>query len=79
MCGIVGYIGQRPAADILLHGLESLSYRGYDSAGIAVREENGTVAVRKSSGKLERLKQLLKIKRAKQRRRNSFPNLRPSL
>lgn len=61
MCGIVGYIGQRPAADILLHGLESLSYRGYDSAGIAVREENGTVAVRKSSGKLERLKQLLKM------------------
>lgn len=40
MCGIMGYIGTRPAQDILLSGLKHLSYRGYDSAGIAVQEEN---------------------------------------
>ena len=38
MCGIVGYTGSRPAAPILLAGLSHLEYRGYDSAGLAVRE-----------------------------------------
>ena len=36
MCGIVGYIGSRPAADIVVSGLKKLEYRGYDSAGLAV-------------------------------------------
>ena len=36
MCGIVGYVGQRPAQEILLAGLEKLEYRGYDSAGVSV-------------------------------------------
>ena len=39
MCGIVGFIGEQPAAPILLEGLSKLEYRGYDSAGIAVRNE----------------------------------------
>ena len=39
MCGIVGYIGHNDAKEILLKGLEKLEYRGYDSAGIAVRNE----------------------------------------
>ena len=39
MCGIVGYVGVRQAAPILLDGLSKLEYRGYDSAGIAVRDE----------------------------------------
>ncbi len=59
MCGIIGYIGSKQAADILLNGLEKLSYRGYDSAGIAVAKPDGTFAVRKSEGKLERLRQLV--------------------
>ena len=43
MCGIVGFIGEQDAKEILLKGLEKLEYRGYDSAGIAVQAENGVV------------------------------------
>ena len=59
MCGIIGYTGHRPAAPILMEGLASLEYRGYDSAGIAVLSPNGDPQVRKSSGKLSRLKAAL--------------------
>ncbi|MCD8376259.1 MAG: glutamine--fructose-6-phosphate transaminase (isomerizing) [Oscillospiraceae bacterium] len=55
MCGIVGYTGAGQAAPILLEGLEKLEYRGYDSAGIAVRDgENPTVVV-KAKGRLKNL------------------------
>jgi glucosamine--fructose-6-phosphate aminotransferase (isomerizing) len=54
MCGIMGYIGPRQAAPILLEGLRRLEYRGYDSAGIAVAAD-GRIEVLKSSGKLARL------------------------
>ena len=43
MCGIVGYTGTEAAAPILLEGLSKLEYRGYDSAGIAVRNEDGEI------------------------------------
>ncbi len=46
MCGIVGYVGQRPVQEILLEGLEKLEYRGYDSAGITTQGEDGLEAVR---------------------------------
>lgn len=59
MCGIVGYIGSKSASEILIDGLERLSYRGYDSVGVAVMDENGTLAVCKTSGKMERLKKRL--------------------
>ena len=57
MCGIVGYIGQRPAADLLVSGLRRLEYRGYDSAGVAV--VNGDLNVRKKEGKVDGLARLL--------------------
>ena len=46
MCGIVGYVGQRSAQEILLAGLEKLEYRGYDSAGISIQAEGELDSVR---------------------------------
>ncbi len=54
MCGIIGYIGPRPLAPLLLEGLSKLEYRGYDSAGICVLAEQ-TLQTIKQSGKLEKL------------------------
>ena len=54
MCGIVGFVGEQPAAPILLSGLEKLEYRGYDSAGIAVRnEQSGKIEIVKAKGRLK--------------------------
>ncbi len=58
MCGIVGYVGGRDAAGILLNGLEKLEYRGYDSAGICV-EDGKKLCVCKEKGRLENLRNLL--------------------
>ncbi|MEM6337515.1 MAG: glutamine--fructose-6-phosphate transaminase (isomerizing), partial [Bacteroidota bacterium] len=57
MCGIVGYIGDRPAQNILVNGLKRLEYRGYDSAGIAM--VNGRLDVRKKRGKVSELEDAL--------------------
>jgi len=56
MCGIIGYVGQRPARDLLLNGLERLEYRGYDSAGLALLEEEGLDYLR-AVGNLQALKE----------------------
>ena len=53
MCGIVGYTGKNQSAPILLNGLAKLEYRGYDSAGIAVRDGNSPVQVVKAKGRLK--------------------------
>ena len=58
MCGIVGFTGSQEAAPILLDGLSKLEYRGYDSAGIAVRNENDEVEIVKAKGKLKVLKEM---------------------
>ncbi|MED4812003.1 glutamine--fructose-6-phosphate transaminase (isomerizing) [Bacillus atrophaeus] len=58
MCGIVGYIGQLDAKEILLKGLEKLEYRGYDSAGIAVANEQG-VHVYKEKGRIADLREVV--------------------
>ena len=55
MCGIVGFTGKRPAAPILLDGLSKLEYRGYDSAGLAVRDGEALAEVVKSKGRLTNL------------------------
>ncbi|WP_027878075.1 glutamine--fructose-6-phosphate transaminase (isomerizing) [Meiothermus cerbereus] len=59
MCGIVGYVGFRNASDVILDGLKRLEYRGYDSAGIAVKV-NGHLEVVKKAGKLQVLADNLK-------------------
>ena len=56
MCGIVGYTGRRQAYPILIKGLHRLEYRGYDSVGVALMDDNGGLNVYKSRGKVEALK-----------------------
>ena len=53
MCGIVGFVGKKAAAPILLDGLSKLEYRGYDSAGLAVRDGNNNIEVVKAKGRLK--------------------------
>lgn len=55
MCGIVGFTGKQQAAPILLEGLSKLEYRGYDSAGLAVRDGKALAQVVKAKGRLNNL------------------------
>jgi len=59
MCGIVGYVGPRDATPIVLDGLKRLEYRGYDSAGLALVQADGTIGVRREEGKLAGLVELV--------------------
>ena len=58
MCGIIGYVGEKPVVPVLIDGLRRLEYRGYDSAGVAV-VRNGDIEVRRSAGKLVRLEETI--------------------
>src|ERR1044072_3688449 len=58
MCGIVGYVGEKSAQDVVIEGLRRLEYRGYDSAGIALVHD-GTILSDKRAGKLARLEKAL--------------------
>ena len=60
MCGIVGYLGPREATPVLMEGLRRLEYRGYDSAGISVLSEGGTLTTVKRPGKIAVLEEALK-------------------
>lgn len=59
MCGIIGYSGNRDIESVLVVGLERLSYRGYDSSGIAVIDDNKELSIWKKKGKLVELKKVL--------------------
>ena len=59
MCGIVGFVGREQAAPILLDGLQRMEYRGYDSAGVAVRSEEKGLQVKKAKGRLKVLSDLI--------------------
>lgn len=58
MCGIIGYTGRQPAKDILIDGLARLEYRGYDSAGIALLNDDDTLTIRKKAGRVDDLRKL---------------------
>src|SRR5690554_2014446 len=58
MCGIVGYVGNKDASEVLISGLSRLEYRGYDSAGISVLHE-GELVVKKAAGRLKNLEDKL--------------------
>lgn len=60
MCGIIGYVGHQQAAPILLDGLARMEYRGYDSAGVAVRSETKGLQVYKSKGRLQVLSDMIR-------------------
>lgn len=64
MCGIVGYIGERDSVPVLIKGLNRLEYRGYDSAGIAVINNN-RIEVHKQKGKVSELQKLIEAKQTK--------------
>ena len=59
MCGIVGYVGQRPARDIVVDALRRMEYRGYDSSGVALLDGHGAMAVRRRAGRLANLEAAL--------------------
>ncbi|HZU46356.1 MAG TPA: glutamine--fructose-6-phosphate transaminase (isomerizing) [Mycobacterium sp.] len=59
MCGIVGYVGQRSACDVVVDALRRMEYRGYDSAGIALLDGHGKLTVRRRAGRLANLEKAL--------------------
>ena len=60
MCGIIGYVGDRQATDVIINGLKYLEYRGYDSSGVAVVCSDGTIKLAKKKGRIVNLENHLK-------------------
>src|SRR5689334_18209144 len=59
MCGIVAYVGRKVVTPLLIEGLKRLEYRGYDSAGVAVIDENGHMHIRRAVGRISVLENVV--------------------